>query len=223
MLILAGIVTYNPDIERLRENLDAIVKQVDGILVVDNGSDNIADAERLVRRYPKAAMLKNGENLGIARALNQEMEYAEENGYGWVLALDQDSVCPEGMTDEYRKYVSIDEQIGMFACRFKNRGIDGSVKIPVTSQGTKEVKIAITSGCMTRVTAWKNSGKYDERLFIDYVDHDFCYSLRKNGYKIIQVSGVVLIHELGQSVRAEKTWDGEKRLVYNYPPSQILL
>ena len=42
MKIGAGIVTYQPDMDRLRENLNAVVGQVDFVVCVDNGSRNIA-------------------------------------------------------------------------------------------------------------------------------------------------------------------------------------
>ena len=42
-----GIVTYQPDIARLKENLEAAVENLQGgpILVVDNGSERIADIQ----------------------------------------------------------------------------------------------------------------------------------------------------------------------------------
>ena len=39
MKTLAGIVLYNPDIERLRENIAAIAPQVDTLLFIDNASE----------------------------------------------------------------------------------------------------------------------------------------------------------------------------------------
>ena len=38
--ICAGIVSYNPDLKRLKENIDAIFPQVDEVIVFDNGSIN---------------------------------------------------------------------------------------------------------------------------------------------------------------------------------------
>ena len=43
-------------------------------------------------------------------------------------------------------------------------------------------------------------GKYDgfdERMFIDLVDRDFCIRIKKAGYKIIRVNRVILFHHLG--------------------------
>ena len=44
----AGIVTYNPEIERLQENLKAASKQVDFVLIYDNASKNIDEIEKVI-------------------------------------------------------------------------------------------------------------------------------------------------------------------------------
>lgn len=41
MKIIAGIVTFYPNFERLKENIDAIVTQVDHVILVDNGSEDL--------------------------------------------------------------------------------------------------------------------------------------------------------------------------------------
>lgn len=48
MNILTGIVTFNPDIDRLRKNISAVVIQDTDILIFDNGSINYADIIDLV-------------------------------------------------------------------------------------------------------------------------------------------------------------------------------
>ena len=73
--ILAGIVLYNPDIGRLIENYNAIVNQVDDVLIIDNGSDNYNDIDNYFNDK-KVQIIRNYNNLGIATALSQIMEYA---------------------------------------------------------------------------------------------------------------------------------------------------
>ena len=36
-------------------------------------------------------------------------------------------------------------------------------------------------------------------MFIDSVDFEYCYRMRKNGYGVVQVKNVQLLHELGNS------------------------
>ena len=57
---------------------------------------------------------------------------------------------------------------------------------------------AITSGSLIKAEIFEAAGFYDETLFIDYVDTDFCLRVQKGGYKILSVSSAFLEHELGQ-------------------------
>ena len=53
---------------------------------------------------------------------------------------------------------------------------------------------------MINIQAWKDVGGFDERMFIDLVDTDFCLRLRRAGYKNIQLTSVVLNHNLGNPI-----------------------
>ena len=105
-MILAGITLFNPDVARLEENISSIYGQVDRVICVDNGSDNIKNIEDCVlNNWKNITIIKNGKNEGIAKALNQMFEFAIEQQYEYVLTLDQDSVCPDNIIEEYNKYL----------------------------------------------------------------------------------------------------------------------
>ena len=40
-------------------------------------------------------------------------------------------------------------------------------------------------------------GGFDENLFIDEVDNEFCYRVKKNGYDILEFPSIILKHSLG--------------------------
>jgi rhamnosyltransferase len=197
--IYAGIITYNPDIDRLKKNVEAVHPQVDGIVIVDNHSDNIEEIVGLTKTDGKIFLLKNHKNYGVAKALNQIMEFADQNGAEWVLTLDQDAVVSAGLVDQYKKYIH-HPKIAMLSCMIRDRNVDGLVDGSEKAAGAGRytvVKQCITSGCFTRVRAWKEVGGYDEKMFIDYVDFDLCTTLREKGYKIVRVNYEGLLHELG--------------------------
>ena len=99
-MILAGITLFNPDVARLEENISSIYGQVDRVICVDNGSDNIKSIEDCVlKNWKNITIIKNGKNEGIAKALNQMFEFAIEQQYEYVLTLDQDSVCPDNIIE----------------------------------------------------------------------------------------------------------------------------
>ncbi len=196
MNICAGIVTFNPDIDRLWQNLTAIDKQVKEVVIVDNGSRNVSQIEKIVRPNVKIILLKNNQNEGIAKALNRMILWAESRKYQWVLTLDQDSVCHDNLIEQYLPYTS-DRKIGMLTCDIVDRNCHFKEK--KKKNKFEYVKKCITSGCLTNVAACIDSGMFDEKLFIDSVDYDMCYSMREHGYQIGKVHFQGLLHEVGHS------------------------
>ncbi len=195
MEICAGIVTYEPELQRLKENIDTISYQVSKVFIIDNSSGNVKDIERLAAGYANVDLTKNAQNKGMAGALNQIIAKARENGYLWVITLDQDSVCYKDLVDNYRKY--IDDSIGMLICDVIDRNYEIKKRSPKTP--VEDVGKCITSGCLTNVNAVVQSGGFDEKLFMDMVDYDMCYSLREHGYRIVNAHFDGLLHEVGES------------------------
>jgi rhamnosyltransferase len=197
MKVLAGIVLYNPDICRLEENLNAIRPQVDKLLLVDNHSQNIEDIETLFGTDGKTSFIKNKINCGIATALNQIMFYAKEHNYTWILTLDQDSVVANNLIDVYSAYTTY-ENIGVISCRINDRNFSFKREENICCQD-EEKRNVITSGSLINVSAWEAVGGFDDLMFIDAVDFDFCASLRARSYKIIKTYKTHIIHEVGHS------------------------
>ena len=114
-----------------------------------------------------------------------------------MISLDQDSVCPEHFVSNMMPYLAVTDSIGIVAPVIVDRNIGVVGHNP--KNGWSEVRTCITSGSYNNIDAWRKVGGYDESMFIDSVDFEYCYRLRKNGYKVIQVSRVQLSHELGES------------------------
>lgn len=198
--IAAGIVLYNPDRERLRQNLMAISPQVEQVYIVDNASDNLAEVESLLQELTEAnsfvTLIRNDHNAGIARALNQLMHLGMQQGMDWVLTLDQDSVCPAHLISHMLPHALSQKQAGILSPLIEDRSF-GLEHTPEAGKELTKRTECITSASLTRLEAWKEAGGFDERLFIDAVDTDFCLSLREHGWLILQVNDVRLLHEIG--------------------------
>ena len=93
--VYAGVVTYNPEIKRLKENISSIQNQVTTVVIFDNGSNNVDNIQNLILGLANVVFIKSEKNLGIAAALNRLMQWGNDKGYDWMLSLDQDSVCEE--------------------------------------------------------------------------------------------------------------------------------
>ena len=197
MKICAGIVSYNPAMELLLDNINAILPQVDHVVIIDNGSKNVSDINELENFAPNLKVIYNHNNVGIAKALNQIGNEAKILGCDWFLTLDQDSICPSDIIYQYKCCVEQlnSDSIGMLCPYIKLRVLadeDGT-------QGEKYdvVNVAISSGSLVRAKAWESVGGFWDFLFIDKVDDDFCMSLREKGWCIIRVNNIILEHEIG--------------------------
>lgn len=191
--ITAGIVLYNPEITSLSKNINSIINQVAHIYIVDNGSSNIPLIKTQFQSE-KITWIFNKNNKGIATALNQLANIACSNSYEWLLTLDQDSLLPTNYIDLLLNE-NFDEKTAVIAPNviYKN-----NEKYSLTGHGLVEVDWAITSASLTNLDAWNAIGGFDEKLFIDGVDRDFCIRLKKAGYIIIRDYNVEITHELGE-------------------------
>ncbi len=196
MDISAGIVLFNPDINRLNENISSIVVQCEHLYLVDNGSSNIETVKKMLKQFDdfNITLILNKKNMGIAKALNQITAKADDDGYKWILTLDQDSVAPNNIIQEFLKYTN-KRNVGIICpvISDRNKGIEIYRK-----EGIIEQEECITSGALLYIDAWKKIGGFDESMFIDGVDFDICYRLRKHNFKILCVQNVILLHELGR-------------------------
>lgn len=207
-MIAAGIVLFNPDIVRLKENINAIKNQVDLIICIDNFSDNIDEIKEQLNNEKKIFLIENNQNMGIAVALNQTLRFAEENKCKWLLSLDQDSVVMPGIVKKYIEH--IEDDTAVITCIIKDRNVD-AVKNMIDD--VEKIDFCITSGALYNVEKLLLLGGYDEKMFIDYVDFDMCIRLRKAGYSIIRINYVGLLHEVGKT--KEINFFGKKELIFN--------
>ena len=196
--ICAGVVTYHPDIRLLEANLEALIPQVSMVYVVDNGSENVADVRSYVEGKPELRLICNSENVGIAKALNQLCTAAKQDGYAWILTMDQDSLPASDMVKWLSTYTD-NSVYGIIAPRVEFR--DGDTLILSTKDGDKdtvEISACITSGSLTRIEAWEKVGGFDEWFFIDRVDNEFCTHLQTGGYVILRVNKALLYQRAGE-------------------------
>lgn len=213
MRTLAGIVAYRPDIDRLRENVTAVAPQVEQVVIFVNGDESYEAVNSVACDFGNVELIRSDENRGIATGLARIMEHAEKHGYDWVLSIDQDSVCRPELVAEYRKYVNLPD-VGMLTCRITDRNFSQDF----SSVGTpyQEVERCITAGSFTSVEAYCHSDGYDERMFIDGVDWDICFNLRRHGYRIYRVNFDGVLHEVGHGKNVSLL--GKKYVAYGEPP-----
>lgn len=200
--IAAGIVLYQPDMIRLERCIENLKKQVDKIYVFDN-----SEKETKLNDVPIVYMTEE-KNKGISYALNKIMERAKMDGFNWVVTMDQDSIIPHGMIGGFEKCITLHPNVGIICPQV----IDKRRIYSVAQKNKEEVYIdfCITSASCTSVEAWEECGRFDEWLFIDLVDNEFCKRIRLSGYKILRLNEWVLDQEFGKIIpksdRKQKFW-----------------
>ena len=221
MSICAVIVSYHPAAEII-ENISALLDQVDEVVIVDNGS-GAATKELLggLSCYPKLSLIYNEENRGIAAALNTGVKYAKAAGHQWVATFDQDSrVTPDLimlMLQAYDTYPE-KEMVASLSPRHQDK-VTGRISSRLKSPRYKtlpyaESQMVITSGNLVKLTVFDVVGYFNEALFIDHVDTEFCLRCATHGYKILQVNDAILEHCLGSPTQRRFLW--KEQIIRDY-------
>lgn len=220
--ICAVMVTYFPP-DDLRKSIDAIHQQVAHIVIVDNGSKPSAQRVRTLDALEGdgVTIIRSSENLGIATALNVGVAWAKEHGAAWVLTLDQDSVCQPDMIEKMLAAYNSDphpETIGILApVHFDRETGHVDRKVRDLPEPLNDRSIVMTSGNLIPMSVFDNIGSFDDDLFIEYVDTDFCLRARKMGLRVALVRDARMAHSLGD-IRVHRIWPRWAFFSHNYKP-----
>lgn len=186
-LVCAIVTTFHPE-QNFQSNIVSLLSQVELVIVVDDSGYektpvNIFDSNDIV-------YLVNKENVGIAASLNIGIEYAKKLGFEYILTLDDDSILSENYVHKLYSFLIENRHVALV------NGDYGSNHININPI---ERRVVITSGSLFSYASFKEIGGFDELLFIDCVDFDFCIRLRNKGGKIISLPNVVFEHKIGES------------------------
>jgi rhamnosyltransferase len=208
-------VTYNPDRQRLAEQVEALRGQVDDILIVDNGST--ASIGEVVAAASGARIFPLGDNRGIAHGFNVGIRAARELGADFVLLLDHDSIPTPGMVAALlaahrpanaagtRRIAATGPRIRDLRDRhdypFIRLGWTHNRHMRCAAAELVETDFIISSGALIAMDAVREVGELDESLFIDSVDFEWCCRARSLGYRLLGVCGARLDHWLGDHRR----------------------
>ena len=195
---LAGcVILYNPDNDVIR-NVTSYIDHIECLYVVDNkNGDKIIN--KLQAKYSeKIIPVRHLENMGIAYSLNEVTNLAKKK-YDLLLTMDQDSCFYRDSMKVYKSELAKfdwDETLGIGPAIVNYDFVDKD-STEVKWEGIIRL---ITSG---NVISLKNAikiGGFNEQLFIDEVDYDFCYKGVARGLKMyMNLSGVYLLHSLGNT------------------------
>ena len=192
-LICATVILYNPDLHVI-DNILSYSKQVDKIILIDNSEvKNDLLIQKLKSLISSLEYVFNGDNLGIATALNIACKMAIQAHYEWILTMDQDSIfcdfelylkCFKTNVHSKTAVVSPNSELD---CNYTNTNCTAIQK-----------NMTITSGSLINLNIFNKIGRFEDKLFIDEVDFEYCLKAKKNGYEVLFLENIPLKHNLGE-------------------------
>ena len=191
MKIASLVVFYNPRVEEIEHILDYYEK-TDVTIVLDNSKEDHKEQIFSVIKNPgKMLYIHFPYNIGLCAALNKGIEKAKKLGCEWALLMDADSSFITNIIEVYKNYLKEYKDLDI-AVLAPMHVFDRSLEKPFI--GSREVKWAMTSGCLYNIAIFERIGGFKEELFVDGLDIDYCYRVREVGYKIIKCGNALLKH-----------------------------
>lgn len=195
MLKYAGvIVLYNPK-DDVIDNIRTYIHELDRLYVVDNSEGEYAVIEQ-IKKLDGINYINLHGNHGLSIGLNRACNSALQDGYDFVLTMDQDSSF---MNHSLKKMIEFNEASrGSYAIIAPN-----VIKQYYAQDERKELKQqiediqrkdwVITTGSLMDLRKWKAVGGFDEKLFIEFIDVEICLQFHKHDYPIIQLGQAELL------------------------------
>lgn len=214
-------VTFNPDIDLLRTQLETLPRE-SMKLVVDNASHAkvFEHIQALVSETPNARLLRNDKNLGLAAAVNVGVRtmYEVAAGARFVLLLDQDTEPTSGsigaLLADFEALQSRGERVGCVGPNLLDvatglaHGFHQCTRwrwkrFYPASDSADSVPCANLngSGTLVPIDLFLELGGLESDLFIDHVDTEWAFRVQANGYRLFGVPRAIFHHRMGEASR----------------------
>jgi rhamnosyltransferase len=211
-------VAFNPDPTRLQAQIEALRGQVERILIVDNNSQPAVST--VLGADPLVEIIALDDNRGVASGFNIGVAAAREWRAQSVLLLDHDSVPAPGMVaalvaalersaDEAGapSIAAVGPRVNDVRDRHEYPFIqlgwihNRHLRCADATGGLIACDFLISAGSLIPMASFESVGPFDETLFIDSVDLEWCCRARDRGLTLYGVCDARLDHWLGDHRR----------------------
>lgn len=204
MLVGIVVVAYCPDERALLSNLKKLSDLSFRTFVIDN------TPQRCLENVDETSVcyVPLKENKGIACAQNIGIQRARQEGCTHIVLFDQDSDFDAAyvwnIVTRYDELKKSHKALFLLGPRVLNKTTGEAYhsvlhKESVDSDGFVKKREIISSGSCTDMATLEKVGLTDERLFIDYVDFEWCWRAGAKGLYSGETTEVVLEHKVGQN------------------------
>lgn len=204
----AVVVLFHPTAEQIARVVE-LRRHCDGLVVVDNTPQPDNRLALLFEEHD-ITLINEGNRNGIAGAHNRGLTSLFERGVDAVALIDQDSVMPEDYFPVMREIcTTLASQPFLVGPRIFEEAIQDYVPVLETNgiavrqldmhedAGMQRCATLISSGCVISRAAFAKIGSFDEKLFIDCVDTEYCFRARACGVPVYVTPALTLSHRIG--------------------------
>ena len=183
------------------------------IVVVDNGSSD-ESVSLLSQLFPAVKIIENGKNLGFGAGNNPGMKYALEHGADYVWLLNNDVTVQSNSLEAMLVKFDEDPETGIvgsaiYEMESPNQllALGGGIITPGRSYAVHcsdssrlpDISYITGSSMLIKAEVLKETGLFDEKIFMYWEDADLCFRVRAAGYKIAVASESKILHANGAS------------------------
>lgn len=208
----AIIILFNPDIKIILENLNELSAQVDEVCLVDNTPQT--DNSKYFEQVANMHYIGLQENVGIAKAQNIGINYfLDKPNIKYLLFLDQDSKISKNLAISLRDdYVNLSKQFCVIA--IGPQAISSDTKKTYVSNSSIIKKIFVdnkeywkmrnipSSYSLTEKETFIKYGFFNERLFIDCVEHEWFWRVKEKSHGDLYIDPALKFsHQMGTPIK----------------------
>lgn len=203
-MIGAAVILYQPKMEQTSVLLASVLEQVDVVCIIDNSPQ----ATHISAPSDNIHYHHFSNNIGVAAAHNVALRDLMIAGCKFAVLLDQDSQISDDFAfrlsslliaskQQQRPIVAIGPRI---ICSFSEKTVKPRVQREVARyEDLVCVTQIISSGMMIDLSKIKQIGLKDESLFIDGVDHEWCWRAKGQNQMVAIAEKVEMLHTLGDA------------------------
>lgn len=196
------IVCYYPKKEKLLQLIKNIGYSNNTVVIANNGG--MDDLLIYATQKLGGVVIDMGGNVGLGKAINICANYFYSKNKELLITFDQDSLpdCDyvEKMVNAYNNLKVKDKMLGALSPIFVDSRDLSEYKIGTVKSDSDYPNVLITlqSGLCIPLSVW-NKNKFNEYLFIEFVDTEWCFRINYAGYKIYQINDTIIHHEVSES------------------------
>lgn len=167
------------------------------LIIYDNSNETYIDYNKKFCKKNTIEYYTQNKNVGLSKAYNYVIRKLDVKGY--LIILDDDTKLTKEYLAEVHELTKKEEyEIILPIVKSNNKIISpasinnsGRVKVLKNIEDIDYSKItAINSGMIIKNNVY-NEIKYNEELFLDYVDHDFMDNIRKSSFNIKIMDSII--------------------------------